>query len=68
MKVSILGAGDVTKIHRFSGMSENDVKTLICFVVGLSIAFNSKSDELKKVATHIVDSNNLSDIIKYLPK
>ncbi len=29
MKVSILGAGDVTKIHRFSGMSENDVKTLI---------------------------------------
>ncbi len=29
MRVSILGAGDTTKIHRFSGMSENDVKILI---------------------------------------
>lgn len=37
-------------------------------LVGLSIAFNSKSDELKKVATHVVDSDNLADIIPYLPK
>ena len=29
MKVSILGAGDITKIHRFSGMSESEVKILI---------------------------------------
>lgn len=35
---------------------------------GLSIAFNSDSEELKKAATHIVDSNNLADILKYLPK
>ncbi|MBS3168579.1 HAD family phosphatase [Candidatus Woesearchaeota archaeon] len=35
--------------------------------VGLSIAFNSNSEELKKVATHIVESNNLSEVIKYLP-
>ena len=36
--------------------------------VGLSIAFNSSSEELKKVATNVVNSNNLSDVIKYLPK
>lgn len=36
--------------------------------VGLSIAFNSKSEELKKVATYVVDSNNLADIIQHLPK
>jgi len=36
--------------------------------VGISIAFNSDSEELKKAATHIVDSNNLSDILKYLPQ
>lgn len=34
--------------------------------VGLSIAFNSMFASLKKVATHVVDSNNLSDILKYL--
>lgn len=36
--------------------------------VGLSIAFNSSSDNLKKVATHVVDSHVLSDVIKHLPK
>lgn len=35
--------------------------------VGLSIAFNSGSEELKKVATHVVDSNNLSDVLEYVP-
>jgi phosphoserine phosphatase len=34
--------------------------------VGKSIAFNSSSKELKAIATHIVDSDNLSDVIKYL--
>ncbi len=29
MKISILGAGDISKIHRFSKMSEKDIKTLI---------------------------------------
>lgn len=36
--------------------------------VGLSIAFNSSSDSLKKVATYIVDSNNLADVLKFLPE
>lgn len=35
--------------------------------VGLAIAFNSGSKELKKVATYVVDSNNLADVLKYLP-
>ena len=34
--------------------------------VGLSIAFNSASEKLKKVATHIVESNNLADVLPYL--
>ena len=35
--------------------------------VGLSIAFNSASKELKKAATCVVDSGNLEDILKYIP-
>lgn len=35
--------------------------------VGLSIAFNSASDELKKVAKRVVDTHNLKDVIKYIP-
>jgi phosphoserine phosphatase len=35
--------------------------------VGLSIAFNCSSEELKKVATHVVDSNDLSNVLKYIP-
>jgi len=34
--------------------------------VGASIAFNSNCDELKKVATYVVEGNNLLDVIKYL--
>ena len=34
--------------------------------VGLSIAFNCASDNLKAVATHVVESSDLSDVIKYL--
>lgn len=50
----------------YVGDSDTDIEAFK--LVGLSIAFNSKSEELKKVATHIVDSKNLSDIVKYLPK
>lgn len=35
-------------------------------IVGLSIAFNSKSDELKRISTHTVESNNLADVLRYL--
>lgn len=35
--------------------------------VGLSIAFNSDCAELKEIATHVVDSKNLSEIIEFLP-
>jgi len=35
--------------------------------VGLSIAFNSSSEKLKKAATHSVNSKNLADVIKYIP-
>ncbi|MDD5254243.1 MAG: HAD family phosphatase [Candidatus Nanoarchaeia archaeon] len=35
--------------------------------VGLSIAFNSNSEALKKAATHTINSNNISHIIKYIP-
>ncbi|MFH1331946.1 MAG: HAD family phosphatase [archaeon] len=34
--------------------------------VGMSIAFNSSSDELKEVATYVVDTNKLSDVVRYL--
>ena len=34
--------------------------------VGVSIAFNSQSEKLKKAATAVVDSRNLSDIITYI--
>ncbi len=36
--------------------------------VGLSIAFNSDCEELKEIATYIVEGNDLSKIIKLLPK
>ena len=58
--------GIQTKETIYIGDSDADIEAFK--EVGLSIAFNSKSDELKKVATHIVDSNNLSDIIPYFPK
>ncbi len=58
--------GISTKECIYIGDDDIDVKAFK--EVGLSIAFNSKSDELKKVATHIINSNNLSDIINYLPK
>jgi phosphoserine phosphatase len=36
--------------------------------VGFSIAFNSKSEELRKAATQVVDSSTLADILKVLPE
>ena len=77
-----LGAGKEKKAEIIKNLCNNlDISTKECIYVGdekidieafkevgLSIAFNSKSDELKKVATHLVDSNNLSDIIHYLPE
>ncbi|MEK6940387.1 MAG: HAD family phosphatase [Nanoarchaeota archaeon] len=34
--------------------------------VGISIAFNSSSEELKKVAKYSVNTHNLADVIKYI--
>lgn len=36
-------------------------------IVGYSIAFNTQSEKLKQAASVVVDSNNLEDVIKYLP-
>lgn len=55
-----------TKDCIYIGDSDLDIEAFK--EVGLSIAFNSSSDNLKKVATHVVDSHVLSDVIKYLPK
>lgn len=35
--------------------------------VGRSIAFNCASEELRRVATHVVQSSNLSNVIPYIP-
>lgn len=50
----------------YIGDSETDIEAFK--VVGLSIAFNSKSEELKKLASHVIESDNLADILDYLPK
>lgn len=49
----------------YIGDSDTDIEA--CEAVGMSIAFNSTSEKLKKTATHIVDSKNLSDVLKYIP-
>ncbi|MFH1064971.1 MAG: HAD hydrolase family protein, partial [Nanoarchaeota archaeon] len=49
----------------YIGDSETDLEAFK--EVGLSIAFNSDSKELKKAATHVVNSKNLADVIKYVP-
>lgn len=48
----------------YIGDSDTDLEAFK--VVGLSIAFNSSSEKLKKAATHVVDSRNLADVIKYI--
>ncbi len=35
-------------------------------LVGLAIAFNSDCDELKKIADHIIETDDLSDILSYI--
>ena len=48
----------------YIGDSDTDIEAFQ--EVGLSIAFNSQSEQLKKVATHVVESNNLADVLPYL--
>lgn len=48
----------------YIGDSDTDIEAFK--IVGKSIAFNSSSDELKEVADHVVDSENLADVLKYL--
>ena len=48
----------------FVGDSKNDVEAFK--EVGVSIAFNCDYSPLKEIATHVVDSENLGDVIKYL--
>ncbi len=33
---------------------------------GISIAFNTKSEELKKIATHVVEGNDLKEILEFV--
>ncbi len=49
----------------YIGDSDTDIEAFK--EVGLSIAFNSASHELKKLATYIVETHNLKDTIKYIP-
>jgi len=49
----------------FIGDNQNDLDAAL--VAGVSIAFNCKSDELAQAATHHVDSNDLRDILPFLP-
>ena len=47
-------------------IGDSDVDIEAFKEVGLSIAFNSDLDELKKAAIFVVESRNLSDILKYI--
>jgi phosphoserine phosphatase len=53
-----------TKDSIYIGDSDADIEAFK--EVGVSIAFNSNSTELKKRATYVVEGNNLLDVIKYL--
>ncbi|HLC98127.1 MAG TPA: HAD family phosphatase [Candidatus Nanoarchaeia archaeon] len=50
----------------FIGDSETDIEA--CREAGLSVAFNSKSEELKKAVNVVIDSENLLDILPVLKK
>ncbi|MFH1275688.1 MAG: HAD family phosphatase [Candidatus Woesearchaeota archaeon] len=54
---------DLTEVM-YIGNGSNDLE--IFKVVGKSIAFNSTNEELKKASTHIVEGNDLRDVIKYI--
>ncbi len=49
----------------FVGDSETDIEA--CQEAGISIAFNSISEQLRKITTYVVESEELSAIIKYIP-
>ena len=49
----------------YVGNSDTDIEAFK--EVGLSIAFNPTSEELEKAATYTIKSNNLKDILKYIP-
>ena len=59
------GLGISLKEVIYIGDTDTDIE--VCKEVGLSIAFNSKSEELNKIATYIVDSKDLSKILKFIP-
>lgn len=48
----------------YIGDSDQDIEAFK--VVGLSIAFNSSSNGLKKVAKIVVESNNLADVLEHI--
>ncbi len=48
----------------YIGDSEPDLEAFK--EVGLSIAFNATSEVLKKAATHVVESDTLKDVLKFL--
>jgi len=49
----------------YIGDSDTDLEAFK--VVGRSIAFNTASEELRKVATYYVKGNNLAEVISYIP-
>ena len=49
----------------YVGDSDTDIEAFK--EVGISIAFNSSSDELKKVSKYTVNTHNLADVIQYIP-
>jgi len=54
------------KLSEVIYIGDDDIDIEAFKQVGLSIAFNSKSEGLKKVASIVVDSDNLKDIIPLL--
>ena len=49
----------------FVGDNENDVEAAL--TAGTSIAFNSKSERLVEVATYHIESEDLFDILRFIP-
>ncbi len=48
-------------------VGDSDTNLEAMKLAGRSIAFNSASEELKKAATYVVDTQNLADIILFIP-
>ena len=60
-----LDQGISPKESIYVGDSETDIKA--CQKAGISIAFNPASEKLRKIVTHVVESQDLSAILKYIP-